>query len=273
MIGMKILIFIIILIVLYLLALYPNMSRKDRMRVFHDGYIAHRGLFNNEDIPENSLKAFEKAVEKGYGVELDVQMTTDGKLVIFHDGSLLRMTGINKELVDCSYDELQGYPLLDTEERIPLFSDVLKVLKDTTLVVEIKPEGDHIATAKAVVEMMRDYPGYYCMESFHPSVVKYLKDHEPEILRGQLAYNYFKDDEIKLSFFDKVVASNLLLNFYNKPDFIAYDHRHVHNISFRILSKIYKAECVAWTVQSQNDLEKAKEYFQTFIFDSFEPKE
>ena len=139
---LTIVIILIVFILLYLFLIFPNISRKEALKPYTERYVAHRGLFNNKDVPENSLKAFRKAVESGYGIELDVQLTTDDRLVVFHDVSLYRMTGIDKNLTDCSYEELLTYHLLDTDEKIPLFSDVLKVLQpDTRLIIEIKPEG------------------------------------------------------------------------------------------------------------------------------------
>ena len=261
------------LIILYFVLLYPNTRRKDRMKPYEDKYIAHRGLYNNLDIPENSLLAFKKAVDNDYGIELDLQLTLDDKVVVFHDGSLERMTGIKKNLQYCTYKELQTYKLLDTDERIPLFEDVLKLLKpDTPLIIEIKPDGRYIETTKKTVEMMRDYNGLYNMESFNPKVVKYLKDNEPDIIRGQLSYDYINDKKSKLPFIFKVVMTYLLTNFYNSPDYIAYDCKNYKNLSFRIVSRLMKAECVAWTVQSQEELNRIKDYYQCFIFDSFIPE-
>ena len=107
------------------------------------------------------------------------------------------------------------------------------------------------------------------MESFNPKVVYYLKKNEPDIIRGQLAYNYFSDS--KISFILKLSLTNLLFNFLTKPDYIAYEHHASSNLSFRICSKLYKAECVAWTIKSQDELNNAKKYYQQFIFDSFIP--
>lgn len=263
---------LIILICAYLVMIYPNTRRKDRMKPYEERFLAHRGLYNNKDVPENSLLAFRKAVEKGYGMELDVQLTTDDRLVVFHDASLLRMTGIDKNLTDCSFDELQQYRLLNTEERIPLFEDVLKVLKpDTPLVIEIKPEGRYIETTRRTAEMMRGYKGLYNMESFNPRVVRYLKSCEPDIIRGQLSYNYLSDKKSSLPIIVKFALTNMLLNFYNFPDYIAYDCKNYRNLSFRLISKLFKAECVAWTVQSQEELDRIRPYYQCFIFESFEP--
>lgn len=269
---MKILLIILIIILIYLYLIKPNNSRKDALIPYHQKYIAHRGFYNNTDVPENSLLAFKKAVENDYGIELDIQITLDDKLVVFHDTSLKRMCGIDKDLIDCTYDELLQYPLLDTDHKIPLFSEVLKCLKkDTPLVVEIKPDGRYIETTKKTVELMRQYDGLYNMESFNPLVVRYLKDNEPDIIRGQLSYNYIDDENSKLNIILKFVATHLLYNFYCKPDYVAYDINNMNNLSFRIISKLYKSECVAWTVKSKKELDQAHRYYQTFIFDSFIP--
>ena len=270
---MTIFLILLALSIFYLYLIFPKTNRKDRMRPYEQVYIAHRGLFNNKDVPENSLTAFKKAVEKGYGIELDVQLTTDDKLVIFHDESLERMTGIKKRLIDCDFNELQQYSLLDTDEKIPLFSEVLKVLrKDTPLVVEIKPEGRCIETAKRTVELLKDYDGLYNMESFNPMVIAFLRRRYPQIIRGQLAYDSLKDPHNRQNFFIKFITTYLMMNFLSRPDYIAYDCTSTDNLSFRLCSKLFKGECVAWTIKSQKELEEKKEYYQCFIFDSFIPE-
>ena len=263
---------IVLLIVLYLIAIYPDTSRKSRSSAYEKKFIAHRGLFNNKDIPENSLIAFRKAVENDFGIELDVQLTTDDKLVVFHDASLKRMTGVEKDLTECSYEELLTYPLLDTGEKIPLFEDVLKVLKpDTPLVIEIKAEGRYIETTRRTVEMMRGYEGLYNMESFNPKVVRYLRMNEPQIIRGQLSYNYLGDPNTTVSKPIAFVLTYLMLNFLTRPDYIAYDVESSSNLSFLLMSKLFKAECVAWTVKSKEQFQEKKHLYQCFIFDSWLP--
>lgn len=266
---MRILLFIII----YLYLIKPNNSRKDALIPYHEKYICHRGLHNNKDVPENSLLAFKKAIDNNYGIELDIQLTKDNQLVVFHDLSLKRMTGLDKDIIDCTYDELQQLHLLDTDEKIPLFKEVLDILnKDVPLIVEIKGEGRCIENTKRSVQLLKQYDLTFNMESFNPRVVKYLKDNEPEIIRGQLSYNYLHDPKSNLSFLLKFIATYLLFIFYTKPDYIAYDVENMHNISFKLISKLYKGECVAWTIKSQKQLDKAREYYKTFIFDSFIPE-
>lgn len=264
---------ILLLVLLYLLAIKPNLNRKYAFKPYEETYIAHRGLFNNKDVPENSILAFKKAVENNYGIELDVQLTSDDKLVVFHDESLDRICGINKLLRECTLEELQGYSLLDTKERIPLFTDVLKVLKkDTPLIIEVKPEGRCIDAVKQTIEIIRNYDGIYNIESFNPKVVYYLRKHKPDIIRGQLSYDYLNDPDSKLNKFTKLCLTNLLFNFLTKPDYIAYDCTNTKNLSFKIISKIYKGECVAWTVKSDTQYNLIKDNYQCFIFDSYIPK-
>ena len=123
---MKILIVICLLVVLigfylYLICPNTNRKRKNAMQAFEKVYIAHRGFFDNKNgIPENSLPAFQKAVDAGLGIELDVQLSKDGYLLVFHDEDLKRMCGVDKKIRELNYAEIQQYTLLDTQERIPL---------------------------------------------------------------------------------------------------------------------------------------------------------
>ncbi len=263
---------LIIIIVFYLIAIYPDTSRKSKMAPYEKRFIAHRGLFDNKAIPENSLPAFRKAVANHYGIELDLQLTKDDRLVVFHDNTLERMTSVSGNLRDFTYEQLQDLSLLNTSEKIPLFSDVLKVLHpDTPLIIEIKGEYRPIETVMKAVEETRDYKGLYNMESFNPQIIRYLRMNEPQIVRGQLSYNYLADPErlfnIPLSF----MLSYLMFNIYTRPDYIAYDTLSSSNLSFQIISKLFKAECVAWTVNSKEEFEEKKHLYQCFIFDSYIP--
>ena len=263
---------IVLLMSAYLFCIAPNTARSEAMEPFERVYIAHRGLFDNEtNAPENSLPAFRLAVEEGYGIELDVQMTTDGRLVVFHDDSLLRMCGVDKLLTECSYEELQGYTLLDTQERIPLFDDVLEVIGgQVPLVVEIKSAGDWKGTAQRTGERLDTYEGVFCIESFHPMVVEWFRKNRPKVLRGQLADDFFRSEE-EMSLARKVVLSNLLLNVLSRPDFIAYNFKNADQPTYWLCRTLFPVVNVAWTPRSQQELDTAKQTFDAFIFDSFRP--
>ena len=263
-----------ILFIAYPLALRPNTRRREQMQPFEKVMIAHRGFFDNEtEYPENSLPAFQRAVEAGYGIELDVQLTTDEKLVVFHDASLKRMCGIDRKVTECSYAELQQYTLANSSQKIPMLDEVLSVIDGRApLIVEIKPEGNCIRTTELLNARMTDYDGIYCIESVHPLVVAWYYRHQPEVIRGQLSSDFMKENE-GLNCLVRFLMSNLLLNFFTKPDFIAYNHKYSDQTSYRLCRKLYQVENAAWTIKSQAELERARENFQIFIFDSFIPKE
>lgn len=257
----------------YLLAICPNHGRQEQLEPFKEQYIAHRGLFNNKDVPENSMAAFAKAVEAGYGIELDVQLTADEQLVVFHDETLERMCGDKRILHELSYDALCQLSLLETGEKIPLLKDTLSLINGSVpLVIEIKSEGKFLLTSKLTNEMLMDYNGIFCIESFHPFVLNWYKKNNPKIIRGQLSTNHFKDGT-NMPWIVRFVLTNMLCNFLSRPDFIAYNHKHKNQFSYRLCRKIYKAVNVAWTVRSQSELESAKDTFEVFIFDSFIPEQ
>ena len=106
----------------------PGRSRSEQRAPFRGRYFAHRGLFNDDDRPENSLAAFRAAAECGYGAELDVRLTADGIPVISHDSDLSRMTGEEALVEELDFPQLQQLRLNGTAERIPRLTEALDVL-------------------------------------------------------------------------------------------------------------------------------------------------
>lgn len=270
-IAIIILALIIALAALYLLSLYPGKYRPEKLKYFRGKFIAHRGLFDNNQIPENSLTAFRCAADHGLAMELDVQLTADEELVVFHDESLKRMCNVNKNVSDCTYEELCGYSLLKTNMRIPLFSEVLQTVNGhAPLLIEVKPHGDVIATTTSLDRLLRDYKGEYAVQSFHPSVCAWYKKYRPHIPRGLLSTDYRKNN-MKRPFYQQFLLTNLMVNFYARPDFIAYNHKYADQFSYKLARKLYKFDNAAWTIRNPRDLKKAKKTFNIFIFDSFIP--
>ncbi len=259
------------LLVLYLLAIMPRMTHKPDHTPLQGVLYAHRGLHDNEsDAPENSMPAFRKAVEAGFGIELDLQLSKDGKVIIFHDATLDRVCGVTGKVADYTYEELQEFRLCGTEERIPLFSDFLKLADGKVpLIVELKVEWRDIAVCPAADKLLREYQGVYCIESFNPLALLWFKQNHREVIRGQLADKFTRSPEFHGILYE--LLENLLLNCITKPDFIAYNHYYAKGISRRICRKLYKNMAVAWTIKSEGELENARKSFDLFIFDSFIP--
>ena len=271
MIALLAIIVILLLAVLYFLSIRPNCGRQEQMRPFEEVRIAHRGLHDNPVVPENSLAAFQRAVDAGYGIELDVQLTTDDQLVVFHDETLERVCGDPRKLHELSYAELQEFRLMGTEERVPLFRDVLDMIDGKVpLIVEIKSEGRYPRTTELTCAMLRDYHGLYCIESFHPMVLHRYARLNPDILRGQLSTDYRREN-VDRPGWQRFLLTNLMLDFLSKPDFISYDRQYPQQFSFRLCRKLFRPVCAAWTVKSREQYSAAKNVFSVFIFEGFDP--
>lgn len=264
----------LIVALIYFWLIIPGMAMHQQMEQFNRRFVAHRGLFDNEsDAPENTMAAFRKAVEAGYGIEMDVQMTKDEQLVIFHDWDLKRMAGVDWKVTEHTYEELKAYTLGKSNETIPLFEDVLHMVDGRVpLVVEIKVALSYKKTTKAVARMLNQYRGDYCIECFNPFALQWYKKHEPDIMRGLLAMD-FSNEPIPMPRFFKFIMSNMMLNFVARPNFISFQHCDKRKLSFRLCKKIFHAKTAAWVIKSQQELLEAKETFDFFIFDSFIPTE
>ena len=192
---------------------------------FAHRYFAHRGLYKeDQSVPENSLKAFGLAVEKGYGIELDIQLSKEGEVVVMHDDDLKRACGVDRPVSDLTLAELKELRLFGTEEQIPLFSEVLALVNGAVpLIVELKSQGPRNAELSLKArDMLFAYRGDYCIESFDPRIVRWFRMNAPWIFRGQLACpkESYNDDTPAAA---KEIFSRCLCNFYGRPQFIAYE--------------------------------------------------
>lgn len=233
---------------------------------------AHRGLHDSTR-PENSLAAFRAALEQGYGVELDVHLLKDGELAVIHDSSLLRLTGREGRVEDLTAADLPQYHLGGTAETIPTFSQVLALFAGKVpLIVELKPvDGNHAALAETACRQLESYPGLYCMESFDPRCVQWLKNHRPQILRGQLT-EYFLESDKKMPLPLRFALSHNLGNCLGRPDFVAYrfgDRKR--SPTNWICENLLGLQGVSWTLKSPAQHAAAREKSLIPIFEDYLP--
>jgi len=246
--------------------------RQVSLDCFKSCYIAHRGFFDNGmDAPENTVLAFKKAVDAGYGIELDVQLSQDKRVVVTHDYDLKRICGVNELVKNLSYQELCEYKIFDTAESIPLLTDVLQVIDGKVpLIVEIKAEREYEEVCRLTAEILSSYSGVYCVESFSPYVVNWYRRNKPDVIRGQLADDFFKNKKPTLL---NWALTNMIFNVISKPDFIAYNHHSSGKKCIRFWEKALGCSLAAWTINSQAELDRAAEIFDVIIFDGFTPKQ
>lgn len=268
---MWIVIILLVLIAAYLFLIAPDKNSPDVSHL--NGWLyAHRGLHDgNVNVPENSMEAFRLAVEKGYGMELDVQLTRDGQLVVHHDGSLKRVCGVDKNLRDVDFADL---PLLPDGSRIPLFAEVLAMVDGRApIIVEVKHYGGAAKVAKAAHEVLKGYSGPYCVESFDPTAMHYFRKNAPEIVRGQLASGG-KWNKKELNYVSYFALKHLLVDVLSRPHFVAYSVPTDKVLSVWLMKRVFKPHLACWTVRSQEVLDYSrKQGYEYPIFELFTPKE
>jgi glycerophosphoryl diester phosphodiesterase len=269
----------LILIVIVLLALAGLYVLSVRGRTGHPELhklrgrkYAHRGP-HGPGIPENSMAAFRAALESGYGIELDVHLLADGNLAILHDSLLMRTTGAEGRIEDLTTQQLQPLRLEGTEERIPLFSQVLELYQGKApLIVELKPYGGNCAAlCQKAVAMLDGYAGVYCLESFDPRCLLWLKKNRPDLIRGQLTENYFRSKTSPLPWILKFLLTHQMGNFLTMPDFIAYRCGDRYTLSNTIARKLWKLQGVTWTLTDSADFDRAVAEAWIPIFEGFRP--
>ena len=264
-------------VLLYACLIRPNLPRRDISFLQGVDY-AHRGLWTSNEPgegnrPENSLAAFRAAVEKGYGMELDVHLTSDGHLVVHHDDSLKRLTGVDKQIAQCTLEEVRACRL-PNGEPVPTFDELLETVAGRTpLIVEVKVEKNADALSKAVYERMRRYDGLWCMESFDPMAVRWFRLHAPEVIRGQLAFNAAGKGKTWRLWWRNIGIASMVQDVWARPDFIAFDFKSEKKWCLPMfLLRRMKPWFAAWTVRSQADMDALRGSYDLQIFEKFEAK-
>lgn len=260
---------ILALWLLWLLLILPPPHRRS-LGCLADFHYAHRGLWN-EDRPENSLPAFHAAVEHGFGMELDVHITKDDHLVVFHDDTLTRICGDDRRVEDLTLAELRQLRLNSSDCLIPTLDEVLAIVQgQTPLLIEIKPDKRLPELCSLLCTAMQAYghPDMWMIESFHPIAVKWFRQNAPSVIRGQLAYGLRTRKKKKP--LDFVVAS-LLSIAVSRPDFVAYCADDEPSLPMRWL-RLFRPTLVAWTVHSQQQFDTLSSRYCLQIFEGFIPK-
>lgn len=254
-----------------LLLIAPGRSTKEMRAPFQNRNIAHRGLHTKDKkVPENSMAAFEAAIKHGYGIEFDIQLSKDEQIVIFHDDTLKRVCDVEGRVDDYTYEELQSFRLCGTDEKIPLFSDFLSLVDGKVpLVCELKKGTKNTLLCEKSYELLKNYNGSYCVESFHPLIVAWFKRNAPHILRGQLSANMeeFKGQIFKVTAF---CLSRLLTNFVSRPHFISY-HKEKTSWLVKLVDRMGAMRFV-WTVRDNDSIKALESKNDAVIFEFYQPE-
>lgn len=227
--------------------------------MFKESYIiAHRGIHDNEKIYENTLESFQLAIKKGYIIELDVRITKDKQIVVFHDKNTKRLTRQNKIVEESTYQELNNQNII----HIPLLSEVLELVNGKVpLLIELKQTNKVGELETLFMKIMKKYKGKYAIQSFNPNVLYWFKRNYPKVLRGQLSCKYNKQ---KISSIKRLVLSNMLLNIFTKPNFISYKYNEL-SVSKINYYKKKNIHLIGWTITNEREFEHYKQYYDNLI--------
>ena len=247
-------------------------GRKCALEKYKRVKFAHRGL-HGEGRAENSMSAFRAAKDAGFGIELDVRLSSDGELVVFHDPTLDRVCGVEGRVIDKTAEELAALSLSGTEDGIPTFREVLTLIDGAVpLLVEIKHDLGEGGVAEKLAEVIADYKGDYIVESFNPLALRKMRELMPCVPRGILSMRYSEEPQYrgKLLYF---LLENMLLNFLMRPDFIAYEKTGHANPVLRRIRRKRGTPLFAWTVRSEREeADTVSDGFDSIIFENYIPE-
>ncbi len=231
--------------------------------------VAHRGLWQPEGAPENSLGAFQAACQAGYGIELDVHLSADGEAVVFHDHGLKRMTGVDGRIRDRTAADLGELRLKGTEETIPTLLDVLAIVGHRAMIhVELKTAfGEVGPLEQRVHEILIDHNGPVCVIGFNPYSHEWFADRFPGVLRGLNSYAW-SEDMPHISAEQRRSFARLEHVDIARPHFLAMSTDMVADPKV-VEHRAKGMAVVAWTVRAPSQWVAIQPHCDNMIFEGF----
>ncbi len=231
--------------------------------------VAHRGL-HSTGVPENSLAAFAAAADAGYAIELDIHLSSDGEIVVFHDDTTVRLTGADHKVTATSAAVLTALSLDGTPERIPLLREVLDLVAGRVpLLIEIKTGTPPALIGRPLLALLQGYAGAYAVQSFDPRIVFWLRRNAPGVTRGQISGSFVGDG---VPFGQRILLRSMVLNAVTWPDFLAFQVDALPSVVVALWRRVLKAPLLVWTVRDPGQLRAAQRFRANPIFESVVPQ-
>ena len=232
-----------------------------------EGTFAHRGLHNSK-LPENTIAAFSHAVEHGFDVELDIQLTKDKLLVVCHDHTLTRLCSVKKKIRNLTYSQLQELKIRESEHSIPLLTDVLDTFpKSTKLLLELKKSINNRALVSIFLDTMKGYDFTYAVLSFDPRIVNLFKKKAPHLIRG-----FIRKDKPTKSWLLNGLFKLIPVIRITKPDYIMHKLSDLPNKKVETLQKNGMIILV-YTAKNRQEYHKILQRYDNAVFEGFLPVE
>lgn len=265
---LKLILVLLSFIFAYLFSILPRRSMRRRMEKYHQTMFAHRGYHCIEKgIPENSMSSFQAAVDHNCGIELDLHLTYDGHLVVFHDNTLDRICHCSGVIETMTLAQLKKCRLSGTTETIPLFEDVLNLVDGKVpLLIELKIPKHSLKICEKTYELLKNYHGDYLVQSFNSLGIWWFRIHAPEILRGQLSSRLTKE-KLKEPWLLCFLTEKLVCNFFSRPDFISYKLKDLPTFPVSFLSSVFHTPIAVWTLRTREALKTGLQHYSMQIFE------
>ncbi len=232
--------------------------------------IAHRGLHDvGNGVIENTFSAFASAIKHNYAIECDLQISSDGEAMIFHDDTLDRITKSSGAVKAMTAKQLQQVNFDSTDDKIQTLAQLLEQVNgQVSLVLELKTlrDGD-ISLAKRAIEVLSGYKGNVSLMSFAPNLVSAVKTFAPKIARGAVALPQSEEywNIPALSSDPSVTYMDII-----EPDFLSYDVRAFPS-PFAQKFVADAKPVITWTIKSQEMADFASTYSDQITFEGFLP--
>jgi glycerophosphoryl diester phosphodiesterase len=229
--------------------------------------IAHRG-FHNQEIPENSLLAFQHAIDHHFAIELDIHLLKDSEVIVFHDEDLQRMTGSNLKIKDLEIIDLQNHKLGNTSETIPTLLEVLNLVNgQVPIIIEIKNTGLVGKLERSCYSILQNYNGPFAIQSFNPLSLAWFRLNLPNTPRGMLSTL----DLDHLNLLKRIMIKNYFLYPLVSPSYVAQEFNSLNQQAVEFLRNHCSTPLIAWTIKSSEDYERIKTNCENVIFEGFTP--
>lgn len=266
--AIYIIICLILLAAIYIFAITPRLTKRKESARFRHTMFAHRGCHCLEKlIPENSMAAFKAAIAHGCGIELDIHLTKDGKLAVFHDDKLDRVCHVSGSIESYTFEELEQFHLFNTSEKIPLFENVLSTVNGRVpLLVELKIPGHSLKICEEAYRLLKDYKGDFLVQSFNTLGIRWFRLHAPLFIRGQLSSDLVTEN-FKENILLRFCVKHLLCNVLGRPDFISYKLNDLPDLSVTLCQKLFRIPIAVWTLRTEKALEKGRAEYDMQIFE------
>jgi glycerophosphoryl diester phosphodiesterase len=238
--------------------------------------VAHRGLHDRaKGIVESTPTAFSAAIAGGFAIETDLQLSSDGEAMVFHDDTLARLTERDDDIRTLRAAELKAVRYKDTTDRMLTLDELCEMVAGRVpLVVEIKSrfDGDR-RLIRRIAEIVRNYQGPLALMSFDPDQVLAIRDHVPDVPRGVVAERYYREDEWQALPPEKVRGMlHLRHAFHTRPHFIAYWINELPAPAPWIAQHLFGCALLTWTVRTPDQRARAARYADQMIFEGFVPE-